>query len=368
MVQPILTRLWRLWRAESTKLGYPSWTAPTPWWLRWTLTREINNYGDPGSFAAWSFNTKDAEQAALDFLAGLFNAPPGWFGYITTGSSEGILYGLLTARTRHPDGVLYHSDQAHPSVGKAAEVIGWHGRRVVVPTDRGGAMDVAALAELAAARGGHPVVVATAGTTLTEAVDPVPRIRELLPAAYIHTDAAFLGLPAAARAATAGTALPFGLAVADSVSCSLHKFLGAVTPCGMVLTGSGPLPFSDRVTGYTGTTERTIPSSRNGHAPLMVWHHLHRLGTAGLLRYAEHCSTLAGYTVDRLTAAGWEAWRSGPTSATVVLKTPPEVLLRRWVLASDGGWSHVVCTPGVDRRRVDRFVRDLRAVTAQKVG
>lgn len=363
MVQPTLTRLYTLWRAERFKLGYPSWTAPTPWWLRRVLRAELNNYGDPAAYARWSWNTKDAELAALAMLSELFHAPAGGFGYITTGSSEGILYGLLTARRRHPDGMLYHSVAAHPSVMKAATVIGWDTRMVAVPTDQTGAMDIAALVELVDKWGGEPVVLATVGTTLTESIDPVTAIRAAVPGAYIHADAAFIGLPLAARAATAGQELEFGFGHVDSLSLSLHKFLGVPIPCGAVLVGPGPLPFGDRVTGYTGTTERTLSSSRNGHSPLLVWHHLNRLGTAGLLAYAEHCSAVAAYAVDRITGIGWDAWRAHEHAATVVLKTPPDEVLDQWVLACDGGLAHLVCTPGVTRRRVDRFVSQLRSAT-----
>lgn len=366
MVQPPLTRLSALWRAERFKLGYPSWTAPTPWWLRRALRHELNNYGDPAAYARWPWNTKDAEQAALAVLAGMFHAPPGWYGYITSGSSEGILYGLLTARTRHPDGILFHSAAAHPAVAKAAEVVGWQSRRVVVPAGPAGAIDVEALAHAV-----HrfperaPVIVATIGTTMTEAMDDVTGIRAMCPGAFIHADAAFLGVPAAARYQAQGRRPPFGFGATgvDSLSWSMHKFLGIPMPCGGVIVGPGDLPFTDEATGYTGTTERTLGSSRSGHAPLLVWHHLNRLGPAGLLAYADHCSAVAAYAVDRITGIGWDAWRAHEHAATVVLKTPPEPVLDRWVLACDNGLAHLVCTPGVTRRRVDRFVSRLRSAT-----
>jgi aromatic-L-amino-acid decarboxylase len=84
-------------------------------------------------------------------------------------------------------------------------------------------------------------VVATAGTTLTGAVDPLDAIAEVceLHGVWLHIDGAY-GLPAAA----APTAAPLfaGIERADSATLDAHKWLGLQKSCSVVLLReAGPL-------------------------------------------------------------------------------------------------------------------------------
>jgi aromatic-L-amino-acid/L-tryptophan decarboxylase len=84
-------------------------------------------------------------------------------------------------------------------------------------------------------------VVATTGTTLTGAVDPVDAIADVCEAhgVWLHLDGAY-GLPAAA----APTAAPLfaGVDRADSATIDAHKWLGLQKSCSVVLLReAGPL-------------------------------------------------------------------------------------------------------------------------------
>ncbi|GIJ50140.1 histidine decarboxylase [Virgisporangium aliadipatigenens] len=363
----LTTRLHRLYGAEQRKVGFPGWSTPLAPELLPFLSHELNNYGDPYVDPMFAWHTKDLERELVETLADLFGAPAGdrW-GYVTTGGSEGIMYGLWLGRTLHPNAVFYHSSAAHSSVAKAAALL--DRQAVVIPTDDRGEMDYTGLYHALAKHPGRPaVVVASVGTTLTEAVDDVVRVRHALRHAgvrefYIHADAALSGIPLALRG-SAAPAFGLGPEAADSVSISGHKFLGAPFPCGVVLTRAGHLSRTSRVAAYTGSPDPTIGSSRSGHAVLVLWHRLRTLGPSGLRRLAEHIRETAAYTERQLAAIGWEAWRSQPMACTVVLKTPPDEVLARWPLATVDGLSHIVCTPGVTRSQIDAFVADLHAFT-----
>lgn len=171
-------------------------------------------------------------------------------GAFTSGGMTSNLTALLAARERvlpgsRVDGVggrraaVYCSEEAHHSVVRAVEVCGLGSAAVRrIPIDGRRRMRPEALDEVLSAdadAGITPVaVVATAGTTLTGAVDPIDSIADVCASrgAWLHVDGAY-GLPGAA----APTAAPLfhGLERADSATLDAHKWLGVQKSCSVVM-------------------------------------------------------------------------------------------------------------------------------------
>src|SRR5258705_13486301 len=60
----------------------------------------LNNMGDPWVDGVWLHHTKHWEREVVRSVAELLRAPAdNWWGYVTTGGSEGNLYGLHLARS-----------------------------------------------------------------------------------------------------------------------------------------------------------------------------------------------------------------------------------------------------------------------------
>ena len=123
------------------------------------------------------------EANALDWLRRWMQFPEGTRGLFTTGGSMANCNAIVCARNRlEPDeirsGTLYTSSQVHHSVLKSAKLAGIFPDRVrEIPVDAGFRMRLDALEAAVAEdrlRGLRPfLVVSTAGTTNTGAVDPL---------------------------------------------------------------------------------------------------------------------------------------------------------------------------------------------------
>lgn len=189
------------------------------------------------------------ESDLLRWLADLFDLPEHAAGILTTGGSLAAFSALVTARhgmlpENFLAGTLYVSDQAHQSVAKAARLAGFPGDAVrVVPTDSHQRMDVSAVRGLVLedrAAGLTPFcLVATAGTTNTGAIDPLPALADLAgdEGMWLHVDAAYGGF---FRLTERGRSRLRGIERADSLVLDAHKglFLPFGTGCLLVRDGA----------------------------------------------------------------------------------------------------------------------------------
>jgi histidine decarboxylase len=353
------------------EIGFPGATDLTFPSLAEVLTSQLlNNIGDPHEPGHGRAHTKTVEQHVVAIVADFMRAPGYRWGYVTTGATEATIHALHEASQRYPDVVVYTSSSAHYSVAKAARMLKLP--LVTVRSAAAGHMDIAQFRRALAARRGHPaMVVATAGTTMTEAVDDVAAIASVcddlgVARRRIHVDAALSGLPLALLPEAERPAFDFA-AGATSMAISGHKFLGTLMPCGvLVYAGEPELQDSDRA-AYVGSPDTTIVGSRSGHTPLLLWWALTTLGTEGMQRRAAASRDLAQYAHQMLRDIGWPT-KLNPFAFTVTFKHPPPPVVEKWALASDGDTAHIVCMPGVVKDQIDEFVADLNraAIVARR--
>ncbi|MGH6659732.1 MAG: pyridoxal phosphate-dependent decarboxylase family protein [Sphingomicrobium sp.] len=183
-------------------------------------------------FASASPGAVRIENACMDWLAKVIGYPDGAGGTLTSGGSIANLTAVIAAReARDPDGggAIYTTRFAHYCVDKAIRIGGRaQAPRRVIATDECYRMDVGALeAALEQDRrdGIAPwLVVASAGTVDTGAIDPLPQIAELCRhyGAWFHVDGAYGGLFALCDE---GRDLMRGIDLADSVALDPHKTL-----------------------------------------------------------------------------------------------------------------------------------------------
>jgi aromatic-L-amino-acid decarboxylase len=181
----------------------------------------------------------ELEQVTLGWLREWLGLPPEFFGIIYDTASISTMHAIAAAREmaapearrRGAAGnlVLYTSEHSHSSVEKGAITLGIGQDRVrQVPVNERFEMRVDALARLVEtdlAAGLKPFcVVATAGTTSTTSVDPIPEIADIAErhGLWLHVDASYAGI--AAIASEFRDTLR-GAERADSLVTNPHKWM-----------------------------------------------------------------------------------------------------------------------------------------------
>jgi aromatic-L-amino-acid/L-tryptophan decarboxylase len=262
------------------------------------------------------------EEHLMRWLAGRFGLPEGAGGQVVAGGAVANLVGLKVARDRAseearesgvrdgPRLAFYASTESHVVHQRAADIlgIGSHALRSI-EVDEGWRMRPEALAdamERDLAAGVVPAaVIATAGTTATGAIDPLPAIAELCErhGAHLHVDACYGG-----PAVLADELRPLlaGIERADSIAVDAHKWL--YTP----LLGGCVLVREPRWLAASFATDATYiwlhedlrvgvdlgmhgPDFSRGFAALRIWLSLLAHGRAAYGRRIAHDAALARY-------------------------------------------------------------------------
>jgi glutamate/tyrosine decarboxylase-like PLP-dependent enzyme len=195
----------------------------------------------------------ELERLTIDWIREALGCDRQAGGLFTSGGSLANLTALAAARHRHCGAAvndagmrglarplrIYVSSEGHHSIDKAAALLGIghdHVRRI--PVDADFRMEVDALRhQIDADRdaGLDPFcVVASAGTVVTGAIDPLAAIagvaqRERL---WLHVDACYGGF---ARLAPSVRARFDGLELADSIALDPHKWLYLPADCGCLI-------------------------------------------------------------------------------------------------------------------------------------
>jgi glutamate/tyrosine decarboxylase-like PLP-dependent enzyme len=184
------------------------------------------------------------ELTVLEWLREMCGLPASAGGVFVSGGTMANLTALAVARHvkirgRLEDATVYFSDQAHSSLEKALRVIGLPAENQrKLPSDSGFRLPTGGLArkiEQDRSAGKHPFcVIASAGTTNTGAIDPLPELSALCREQnlWLHVDGAY---GAAAVIAERGRELLAGLELADSLSLDPHKWMFQPYELGCVL-------------------------------------------------------------------------------------------------------------------------------------
>lgn len=350
----------------SSMLGYPINTKNDYFPLYPFLHYPLINLGDPFTPSSWRVNSEDFEVEVIQFFAKLYKMPKNDFwGYLTSGGTEGNLYGIFVARELYPNGVLYFSKDTHYSISKIARLL--RIKCVLVESQPHGEIDYVDLEAKILENKSNPVILnLNLGTTMKGAIDNVDKAVAILHKNkitdfHIHCDAALFGmiLPFLKAAPQADFRQPIG-----SLAISGHKFIGTHMPVGIVLARKQLVKKIETPIEYIGTLDTTITGCRNGQTPLFLWYAIKTRGLSGFAKEARACVKNAEYLAARLNKINWPAYLN-PFSNTVYFQKPSTATSEKWQLAVSEKFAHILVMQQVTKKCIDAFVRDLQTSRSQ---
>ena len=318
-----------------------------------------NNVGDPFHGTNFASNTHEIERdVILDFARMLHLPEDRAWGYVTSGGTEGNMYGLFLARELFPDGIVYFSEDTHYSVVKIMRVL--KTRSVMIKSMPNGEIDYDDLRDTIRVNRDVPVIfMANVGTTMKGAVDDISRVRRILKELavtqfYIHGDAALSGMILPFVDDPQPYAFDQGF---DSLAVSGHKLIGSPLPCGVVITKSEYVARIARSIEYVGVMDTTLSGSRSALAPLIIWLGLRRHGIDGYRRIVAKMLDTAQYAVSHFNEQGIPAWRN-KNSVTVVFPKPAPEVVAKWQLASYEDIAHLITMQHITKETIHKIAQD----------
>ena len=282
--------------------------------------------------AAWDQNAMSSvsspvaakvEEIVIPWILELLHLPEDCAGALVTGAMMANFTALAAARhsvlkkngwdveadglSGSPPVTIIASEQAHPTLLKAASLLGFGHRRLVrVPVDEQGRMRADALPVIS----GPTIICIQAGNVNTGAFDPAEEIcqRAKAAGAWVHVDGAF-GLWAAA--APNRRYLTNGVVDADSWATDAHKWLNVPYDSGMAfvrdrqsLEAAMMPPVAYLPQGEYREPWKVTPEASRRARGIEIWAALRSLGRSGVADLIERTCNHATRFAHGLRKAG----------------------------------------------------------------
>lgn len=334
----------------------------------------LNNAGDPYVQGNSKMHTKIFEQEAIAFVADLYRLTDYW-GYITSGGTEGNLYGMYMGRdyfhVRGKTPMFLYSESSHYSIPKNAHLLNMH--KETIASDATGEMDYAdlhaKLVDIVQHRKDVGFVInLNIGTTMTGAMDELSKVYDVIDAVgivrndvFVHADCALMGF---IYPFLEDSVDMFALGL-NSMAISGHKFPGTIHPCGVFITQKAMHDYTFKDSSwvsYIGTNDSTISGSRNGFLALNFWYIIQKKGKAGFKHDAKTCIANATYLYEKLQSIGCTGVGYNRNQIIVTFDKPSDAIVQKYQLATENNKAHIVVMQHITQEGIDAFCDDLLAI------
>ncbi len=328
----------------------------------------LNNCGDVYNLEHNSNNykldTKKIEYKIVNLICkNLGLSEKKYFGYITTGGTEGNFYGIKQGIEKFSNGIVYYSEKAHYSISKFLNIS--DGKQLfdnkIIASNKDGTINehmlLTNIKEQWLQYKKPAIVVLTFGTTEFGSIDDIEKIishiKRLQIPYYIHLDAAFYGgIPENQEGAPLIKNLK-KLEV-DSISVSLHKYIGCILAGGVVLRKKEKT--NGKYISYLGQKDTTFLGSRS-ILPFSTYYHVNNL-----LNRSNHKDYLNNiiYFENKLIKnhIRYSRYKNGNI---FILSNISKMVASKYQLAplKEKGKYHVIIMPFQKRKKIDQLIKDI---------
>lgn len=284
-------------------------------------------------------------------------------GYVTSGGTEGNYYGLRQGMEKYPDGIVYYSSDAHYSIVKYLNLS--NGKMLfqssVIPANNDGTINSEELLRKIEnnwkSKKKPAILVLTWGTTVYGSVDDIEYIvKELKKKGinyYLHLDAAFYGgIPK--NQTKAPLIKDLNQLDVDSISVSLHKYIGCSLVGGIVLRKKANN--SENYIAYIGQEDSTFLGSRS-ILPFSTLYHVNRvLNRSNSEEYNENIDYFERQL--RNNKIEYSKYKNGNT---FILYNVSKKIAQKYQLAALNQKKsyHVIIMPFHQKSELDELINDL---------
>lgn len=316
----------------------------------------MNNCGDPKEVGNYMMDNKEIELAIISLFKNNLGLKE-YEGYITTGGTEGNIQGINLGFSKYPNGILYYSSDAHYSINKAN-----YRNKLMIKTINGHIDTENLLMKIVhnyRTQRIPAILFLTFGTTKKGAVDDIYLIKKVLNELkiphYIHVDAALYGgIPIKQNNAPK---LAFSKLDIDSISVSLHKYLGINRTNGVLLTKKS---IKDNYIDYIGQNDTTLSGSRD-FLPLSTYQQVKEVFER--TDNNEYCDNIIYF--ENLLQANNIYYEKGCELGNIfVINKPSEEICNKYQLATfkenDTLYAHIIIHPFHKKDVLLELVNDLK--------
>lgn len=322
----------------------------------------INNLGDPYVESNYGIHSRIFERAVIDFFAELWKIKKdNYWGYVTTCGTEGNLHGMLLAKEKFKDGIIFTSRETHYSIFKAANYYNLDTN--VINSNFMGEIDYNHLEkEILINKNRNIIINLNIGTTVKGAIDNIDKVCNILEnndisreKFYIHCDGALFALMIPFIKDIPQLSFDYPI---DSISVSGHKMLGCPMPCGVIVTRKENINRLENRIDYLNSLDTTIMGSRNGQTSLYLWYGLRKKGYEGIKKEVLDSINKAKYMNTKMKEKNILSFINN-NSSTVIFEKPNSIeFIKKWQLACESDIAHVIVMPNITENKIDIFINE----------
>tara|TARA_Y100000591_G_scaffold108464_1_gene92284 strand:+ start:6486 stop:7811 length:1326 start_codon:yes stop_codon:yes gene_type:complete len=322
----------------------------------------INNLGDPYVESNYGIHSRIFEKSVIDFFAKLWNInEPHYWGYVTTCGTEGNLHGMLLAKEKLGNAMVFTSRETHYSIFKA---INYYNLELnIIDSTVMGEIDYGKLSdEIEKNKEKKIIININIGTTVKGAVDNIDKICKIIEKNnikrnnfYIHCDGALFAMIIPFIKDVPQLSFKYPI---DSISVSGHKMIGCPMPCGVIVTRKENIKRLENKIEYLNSLDTTIMGSRNGQTSLYLWYGLRKKGYEGIKQDVFFSIENAKYLNSQLNKNRISSFINN-NSNTVIFEKPNNIdFIKKWQLACEEDITHIIVMPNITKKKIDIFVNE----------